>query len=282
MPLSIVLPCAVDDGIDRCIRSIDERVEVVAVLNRPTLSARVGVSRLGLRVVEVGERNLGLACDMGVEAATNDLVLMMNSDCWFGPGTIRTILKEWSPGNVITTSVRYEGRNLRSRIIEQLQASQSENPPQAYQPGLLFDRRIRADIGGYWFDHDIHWTEDADFHRRVVAAGMNIRLASAPAVIWHRQPSISKHLRSAFRYGIGRRIAEEKNLFGTSPNFRWSPSLIVDEFKRQRQESDPLVGAYSALWLSSFSCGVAWQRMFDVYGTRARREQLATHPEGIQ
>jgi len=31
--LSIVLPCADDDGIERCLASIDEDVEVVAVLN---------------------------------------------------------------------------------------------------------------------------------------------------------------------------------------------------------------------------------------------------------
>lgn len=268
MEISIIVPCAIDDGIERCVRSIDEPTDIIAVLNRPTHAARATVARLGLRFIEVQERNLGLACDVGVAAAEHDLVMLMNSDCWFEPGAVRAIHGAWAEGLVVTTPVRYEGAGLSARLVEGLQASQSETPPHAYQPGLLFDRRIRDQIGGYWFDHDIHWTEDADFHRRVVAASLRIRLA--PAVIWHRQPSIASHLRSAFRYGIGRRIAEEKGLPGTSPFSRWSPRLAYEQFSDRRRENGVVAGAYATVWFTVFSFGVAWQRLRDVYGTRAR------------
>jgi len=266
--LSIVLPCADDDGIERCLASIDEDVEVVAVLNGAHPSVRAAVASRQLTVVEIPERNLGAACQAGCVAAANDHVLLMNTDATFAPGALAKMMADWRPGTVVRASLVFDGDNARARWIENLQNHQMSNPDRAYQPGLLFSRAIVDDIGGYFFDEHIHWTEDADFDRRARAVGVTVTVSAG--VVRHGAVTVTRKLRSAFRYGLGRAIAERKRLYGTTPHYRPKLSAFVADAKATAARYGTPTAAYGVIWNLSFMCGVYAQRWFDVYGVHER------------
>jgi GT2 family glycosyltransferase len=268
MKLTVILPCADDDGFEACLRSIDEDVEVLAVLNGPTPRLRERVRRHGIRTVEIPERNLGAACQAGCVAASYDHVLLMNTDSVFAPGALRTLMDDWSEDTVVRATLRFSGRGPGVRVIENLQTHQMSNPDRAYQPGLLFHTGIVDRIGGYFFDGDIHWTEDADFDRRVRAAGIGVRVSAA--VVRHGEVSVARKLRSASRYGIGRAIAESKRLYGAHPPFRPSPSALFGDWPVLAREFGRATAAYGVLWMTAFAIGVLAQRHFDVYRVRDR------------
>ncbi|MGH3247884.1 MAG: glycosyltransferase family 2 protein, partial [Trebonia sp.] len=160
------------------------------------------------------------------------------------------------------------GHGRGTRLIENLQSHHMSNPDRAYQPGLLFHTGILDQIGGYYFDGDIHWTEDADFDRRVRGAGIGVRVSSA--VVEHGKVSVPRKLRSAYRYGVGRSIAESKHLYGTHPHFRPSFSALVSDWPMLADTYGLATAAYSVVWMMAFSAGVLAQRHFDVYHVKAR------------
>nr|MDT0661997.1 glycosyltransferase [Micromonospora sp. DSM 115978] len=263
MRLTILLPCAADDGLDACLASIDEEVEVLAVLNGPTPAMRERVRRHGVRTIEIPERNLGAACQAGCLAASNDHILLMNTDSTFAPGAIRTLMRDWTEDAVVRATLRFDGSGRGVRLIENLQSHQSSNPNRAYQPGVLFHAGILGRIGGYYFDQDVHWTEDADFDRRVRGAGIEVRVSAA--VVRHGAVSVPRKLRSAFRYGIGRSIAESKRLYGTHPPFRPSRSALVGDWPTLARTYGRATAAYGVVWMTAFTAGVLAQRHFNVY-----------------
>jgi len=268
MNLTIILPCASDDGFDDCLGSIDEDVEVVAVLNRPSQRLRERVLARDVTVVEIAERNLGAACQAGCVAASNDHVILMNTDSVFEPGAIRKMVEDWSYDTVVRATLRFAGRGLGTRVIENLQTHHLSHPDRAYQPGLLFHRGLVDQIGGYFFDEDIHWTEDADFDRRVRSAGIGVVVSSA--IVQHGKVTVLQKLRSAFRYGVGRAIAELKGLHGTYPHFRPSVAFTLGDWDLLRRRYGRATSVYNVFWTIAFSCGVLAQRHLDVYRINRR------------
>ncbi|GAT68770.1 glycosyl transferase [Planomonospora sphaerica] len=268
MRLTIVLPCADDDGLDACLASIDEDVEVLAVLNGPTPAMRERVRQHGLRTIEIPERNLGAACQAGCVAASNEHILLMNTDSTFAPGAIRTLMDDWAEDLVVRATLQFAGSGRGIRLIENLQNHQMSNPDRAYQPGILFHAGILDRIGGYYFDQDVHWTEDADFDRRVRGAGIGVRVSVG--VVRHGEVSVLRKLRSAFRYGIGRSIAESKRLYGTYPPFRPSLKALAGDWSALARSYGRATAAYGVVWMTAFAAGVLAQRHFEVYPVRDR------------
>lgn len=268
MELSIILPCADDDGLESCLASIDEDVEVVAVLNGAAPRLRDIARASGLVTIELPERNLGAACQAGCLAASNDLVLLMNTDATFAPGAIADMVADWRSDSVVRATLRFDGRGAQRRWVENLQNHQMSYPDRAYQPGLLIHREIRERVGGYFFDTDIHWTEDADLDRRLRGAGISVVVSRA--VVTHGRVTIWRKFRSAFRYGIGRGIAEYKQLYGTTPHYRLSLSAWRAEYATLTRRYGRGTAAYGLAWNVCFGAGVYAQRYFDVQRVRTR------------
>ena len=88
MELSIVIPVKDDIKITECINSIDEDVEIVVAMNDPSDEIIDIVKKLGVKSVHLPEANLSKAYNAGIEAATYDKVLLMDSDCIFEKGTL--------------------------------------------------------------------------------------------------------------------------------------------------------------------------------------------------
>lgn len=264
LDLAIVIPCADDLRLAQCLDSIDEDVEVIVALNGATDAVRQLVIERHIRYCELPSRNLGAACDMGVRATGAPCVLLMNSDCTFARGTIRRLAEALDHAMVARGRVVFEVRDPVSRIIAAARDYAHTRPDKAYQPALAFRKEIVGLIG-YYFDLDIHWTEDADFSRRVKAAAIPITFLP-DAVVYHPPISLREDLRSAMRYGMGRRVAEEKELVGTYPPFRPYPRTIVRTFDDVAKKKGYVVPLYvCGPWNLAFSIGYLAQKLFHIY-----------------
>jgi|YNPMSStandDraft_1061717.scaffolds.fasta_scaffold09083_5 GT2 family glycosyltransferase len=265
LDLAIVIPCADDLRLTQCLDSIDEDVEIIVVLNGATDAIRQLVIERHVRYYELPKRNLGAACDVGVRVAKASSVLLMNSDCTFARGTIKCLAEALDHAMVARGRVVFGIRDPISRIIANARDYAHTRPDKAYQPPLAFRKEIIGLIGGYYFDPDIHWTEDADFSRRVKAAGVPIAFLP-DAIVYHPALSLHEDLRSAVRYGIGRRIAEEKRLVGVHPPFRPYPRKIMKTFNDVAKEKGLAVALYvHGPWLFAFSVGYLAQKLFRIY-----------------
>jgi len=265
LDLTIVIPCADDLLLTRCLDSIDEEVEIIVALNGATDAVRQLVIERHVNYCELPEKNLGAACDIGVRAAKTSSVLLMNSDCTFARGTIKRLAEALDHNMVARGRVIFGIRDPISRIIAKAREYAHTRPDRAYQPALAFRKEIIGLIGGYYFDSDIHWTEDADFSRRVKAAG--IPIAFLPdAIVYHPPLSLQEDLRSAVRYGIGRRIAEEKRLVGTYPPFRPYPRKVMKAISDVARDKGLAVALYvHGPWLFAFSVGYLSQKLFRIH-----------------
>lgn len=251
MNLSVILPVLVDDGVAECLASIDADVEVVVVLN----GGAAGVDRrlfdhAQVRIVETPRPGLAHACQLGVAAATNDLVLFMNSDCVFMPGSLARMYAAHREGGVVVGRVRYSHSTAASRLVDRLNQVQRTKPQHAFQPNLLLDRRLAFRLEGYIFDARLDWTEDADLHRRIVAAGIPIRSEPASCVE-HRPQTLRGFLRCADKYGKGRAQAQHLRLTNATP-IALTPGLLIRDAWHNLRHGGPVTALYGLVWMVRF------------------------------
>lgn len=255
LDLSVIIPCADDLRIARCLDSIDESVEVIVALNGATEDIRQIVARYSqLSILEIYERNLGKACDLAIHASKSSSVVLMNSDCVFGKGTIRKLSEILSKTLLVKCDVVFQHSNWTSRIIADSRDFGYKRPDKAYQPGVGFRKEIIEKIG-YYFNHEVKWAEDADFSRRVVLAGIPI-IADYSVKIYHPPVSVITDLKSAFRTGEGRCRSELLKLAGIEANYRFTPAGAWKFFRRVKSKKSFAVAAYLAtLWSLAFYSG---------------------------
>jgi len=260
LPITIIIPSKDDFDIKRCIDSIDVEAEIIIALNGSTEAYKNFVYNVSnAKTISIRDANLGKAFDCAINAATNDLILLMNSDCVFSPNAIEIFYSLLQKYECVRGKIIFQYDNSLQKIVS-LNREQAYNG-NIYNPGLAFNRKIKDRIG-YFFDHDIHWTEDADFNRRVKAFNVNYYI-SDDVKIFHKPVSVMHDLKSAFRIGIGRRIAEMKNLYGTYPEqWRFFPKFIKDQWRKKKYL--PLK-VYGTIWWLSYITGYFYQTFFDPY-----------------
>lgn len=260
MDMSIIIPVADDPRIKGCVESVDEDVEIVVSLNGATEQVRGIVHSLGVKTCEIGERNLGAALDEGIRRSTKDSVLAMDSDCTFGSRCIRLLYDGLEGFNLSKGRVMYERPNRTASCIADLRDYKTEGP-NAFKPPLAMKKSI-VDHIGYYYDRNIHWVEDAEFNNRVKACHLPIHYIP-DAVVYHPSLTLYTDLRSAFRYGIGKRIGVEKGIMkGVGTHFTQLREIA-------RKKGVP-AASYSVLWNLAYSAGFFSQAAFDVYRTRGR------------
>ncbi|HLD18468.1 MAG TPA: glycosyltransferase [Candidatus Nanoarchaeia archaeon] len=257
MDLSIVIPVHDDVRIEKCVDSIDENVEVVVALNKPTIEVAGIVKRLGVKSINVPEQNLGMCYNAGMDASSSQLVLFMDSDCVFAPRTIERVYdaKMTHPDALIRGHVVYLADSLQSRITKAGRDVTTTNVPYAFIPLLLLDKNVFSRINdGHRFAEDVGWTADYEFELRRSKAG--IPLVYVPeAKIFHDPVTIASDLRSAFKYGTGKRIRHERT--GERVNFL---EVLKEPILRGFREAGPMTGLYLVLWKSALYSGYYSQK----------------------
>lgn len=261
LPVSIVIPCADDTRIKHCLNSIDEDVEVVVVLNGATKETKEITNKYpDIKKVTIPERNLAKALNIGIEYSKYPKVLFMDSDCIFKKGTIRKIFRGLRVAYLSKGKVIFRKNNFMSAIIAKAREYTTSDKPNAYKPPLAIRKPVKKYINNYYFDSDVHWTEDADLDARVSKAGLKINYEPS-AEIYHPPITLYQDLRSAFRYGIGKRIRAEKGMTRGLGSFFGN---ILDAILKKGL----FVGIYLFIWSWAYTFGYGYQIIFDPYKIR--------------
>lgn len=260
LKISVVIPCSTDIKIKGCIESIDENVEIVVVLNGASKEVEEIVKKLKVKIVSLKEPNLSNALNNGIKNSAHDKVIFIDSDCRFKKGSIRKVYEALKENLIVKGKVVFEYKDLYSKIVADTRDYINYNNPKPYNPFLAIDKKIKNYTEGYYFDSQIHWTEDADFYSRLKKSNVKVHyLFSAKA--YHPPLTFIQDLRSAFRYGIGKRIRVEKdNANGIGTHF----SDIFDIADKK----DLLAGIYYSLWNISYTLGYFYQIFIDPYKVR--------------
>jgi glycosyltransferase involved in cell wall biosynthesis len=260
LPLSIIIPCADDVRLKSCIESIDEDVEIIVVLNGASKEVVKVIDKFDVRKVIISERNLPKALNAGIKEAKYRKMMFMDADCIFQKGAIRKLYYGLDKNFLAKGTVVFERKDFISSIIASVREYMTSDPPKPYNPFLCMRKDIKVYIDNYYFDNDIHWTEDADLNIRVIKAAIKVKYVTS-ARVFHPCLTLKYDLRSSFRYGIGKRIRVEK---GTGEGLGISFSSCLDILKKK--------GFWSAIYLSIWNCsyiaGYACQIIKDPYNVR--------------
>ena len=260
LPLSIVIPCADDVRIKHCLDSIDEKVEVMVVLNGATKEVLNIVDDYDVKVVKIKERNLSKALNIGIKTAKNPKVILVDSDCRFEKGAIKKLFGGLQKYYIAKGKVVFQSNSLISETIAKVRDYIYYDPPKPYNPFLAIKKDIKELIGNYYFDETIHWTEDADLNTRLKKAGIEVNYVFS-AKVFHPPLGLKHDLRSVFRYGIGKRIRVEKGVSsGIGTHFG---KILHVGFKKGL-----LTSLYYFIWNCSFLFGYLYQAVKDPYRVR--------------
>lgn len=265
LPISVIIPCAYDTNLGKCIASIDADVEIIVVLNGATETVRKIVEDEGVRSIEIAERNLPHACNAGAALASREFVFLMNSDCTFSSGTLTRLADYAESNELIRCRVDFAFDNPVSKVIACSRSFIYNVLKKPYQPGLLISKRLIGRLG-YLFDNDIHWTEDADLARRLDHRGIQCYFADDISIV-HEKLSLIQDLRSAWRYGVGRRIAEDRKLEGLTQRYNPLQKYNLCSFISTLKQAGLEVAFYQTfMWSLAFSLGYFTQSVYGVYG----------------
>lgn len=241
--ISIII-CVVDDlRIDKMLKSINENCEVVIVLNGATKEVKEIVNSyknnniFQLKVIEIPERNLSKARNVGAKEAKYDKLIFYDSDCELVGKAIDLYDKKLDKYMLVDGSVKFKSETFQSKIVSVLRSFGL--PGCALCPSIGINKKI-VDKIGYYFDEDIKWIEDSELNIRVKRAGIKVGIIDELTCI-HDNLSFKSDLRSAFRYGTGVKIAAMKGLHKKKPTANWN--LIIPCFKKNF-----FSGIYCIIW----------------------------------
>src|SRR4030066_398576 len=230
MKVSVVIPVSNDLRLKTCVDSIDEAVEVVISLNRPTETIKKLVDKMisqkkraglypniSFTVCEIPYASIAGAYNNGIKSSHFDNVLLMDSDCTFKKKTIKKL-----------------------------------------------NKKIKNFIGGYYFHPSLCWLEDSEFDKRVQKA--NLRISYNPsAVVYHPPLTPFKDLKSAFWYGVGKRIGVELGVHDKPTGFIGSVRKYIFEASKIK---GVLSGLYLFIWKMTLLFGYYFQLVMKIRKNR--------------
>lgn len=273
MNVSIVIPDSNDLRIENCINSIDENVEVVISLNKPSKKLKLLIDKIlyeqknnyryeNLRFIicQIEIASIALAYNNGIKNAKYKNILLMDSDCTFKKGTIGKLYLNLGDNLLSKGRVIFKQKSLQSKITAKARDYKISKTVNAYSPPLLFKKQIINYIGRYYFHPKLCWLEDSEFDARVRKAKLNISYDKS-AVIFHDQLSFAKDLKSSFLYGVGKRIGVEVGVHDI-------PLGLMGSFKKYFinlwKEDEFLLGLYLFIWKIAFLSGYTCQALIKI------------------
>lgn len=252
MNISILIPVSNDLKIIEALKSIDEKVQVVVSLNKPSqeilkLVKNIQKKRfpalknLDIVFCKIDYKSIAGAYNNGIKTAKYDNILLMDSDCIFEKGTIKKLFLNYK-GNLLSKGkVIFKRSSFLSGVIARAREFHTSDKVSAYSPPLLFKKKIINYIDDYYFHPNLCWLEDSEFDKRVRDAKLNISY-DPEAIIYHPELTIKNDLKSAFWYGVGKRI-------GVKIGIHDKPTGIIGSFKKYVINASKVKGLASGIYL---------------------------------
>ncbi len=266
-PISVVIPCSDDILIKNCLESIDVGVEIIVSLNKPSIAVRQILDNFAeIKIVETDKKGIALAYNNGIGVASNDWILLMDSDCIFAKDTISKMWTMTTNFRVIKGRTIFLSTGLMASIIARVREFTTSDTINAYSPPLLFNKNIIKEIG-YYFYPDLIWSEDADFNNRVKANNIPISYVSE-ATIFHKSLQFTEDIGSAFRYGVGRQIGKSLKIYKPHTIKSFITNTVVvftNTSKIFKMKGLFPVLYYFFFWNPVFRIGTLLQKWFNLY-----------------
>lgn len=241
--ISVVICVADDLRIKNMLDSINEYCEVLIVLNGATSQLKKLIDcydtldKFELNVIEIKEKNLSKARNVGMIYSKYEKVVFYDSDCTMTEKSLENYNNHLNKYLLVDGKVHFKDDTLQSKIIS-VQRSMGI-PGYALCPSIGINKKIIDKIG-YYFDEEIKWIEDSELNSRVHKENVEIGFIDDLTCI-HDNLTFSQDLKSAFRYGKGVKTASKKGLHKKSPNANWN--LIIPCIKK-----NILTGVYCVIW----------------------------------
>lgn len=211
--MSVVVSCSNDYHVFETIDSIDENVEIVCSLTPNRLIERLLAERK-IPYCITPRGNHSVTVNAGVGLSSHPKVILIDSDCVFGRGSIRLLARSLDEYEAVNARVVFQSHDLISDCIGRCRDFDygvgypdydSYGPP-LFRPGIGFHRSLIERLGGL-FDPRIPWTEDAELTYRLHRAGVPIRHV-ADAIVYHLPVRLRHHFRAYYFYGKGDKLRE--------------------------------------------------------------------------
>lgn len=207
MKLSVIIKCSNDERIFRCLKSIDEEVEIIIAMTPNKRLERI-FSKMKIKHCITPRGNLSVTSNAGIEMATHDVFILMDSDSVFEKGCLRQIYEKLRTNLVVKPKIIFLARkgSLLSQILASGRDYENRKELVAYTPGLGLSKKLARHIGGYFFQEKVCWSEDSELDNRIKKAKIPIYDLSE-ATLYHDPVTLKHELRGAFQFGVGKRQA---------------------------------------------------------------------------
>ena len=241
--ISLVICVADDVRIKNMLNSIKDKCEIVVVLNgtsdevKDILKEYEEKSKKKLKILEIPERNLSKARNIGIINSKYNKVVFYDSDCIMTENALRFYDDYLDKYLIVDGGVKFKEDFFQSKIIS-VQRSMGISG-YALCPSIGINKKIIKYID-YYFDEDIKWIEDSELNQRVKKANIKVGTITDITCI-HDNLTFKQDLKSAFRYGTGVKIAARKGLHKKRPTANWN--LVLPCFRIRK-----LSGLYCILW----------------------------------
>ncbi len=213
LDLSIVIRCGRDkNGLIRFLTSVNENVEVV-VSAAEDASFIHEFQEKGYKIAPHTYGNWSSAAQAGINASTNNDVIIMDSDSVFGEGAINTIDKALKDGHLLVQPriIFMDNGTPLSKIIAQARTYENRRVPKSYSPGLglkVQELTERIGVGGNVYNLSVAYGDDGDLDQRRRNAGIDVYVAE-DALIYSDPNTLEHELKTAYRFGIGERQSQQ-------------------------------------------------------------------------
>ena len=257
LPISVIVPVSTDIKIKQCLESIDEQVEVVIVLNNNPSSAVVKIvdsdARCKVLLIKEAGCNLATVFNKGINAATNQKVLLTNSDCSFPPGLIAKMCRLLESYDVVKARVEFTYTNSRQRLVAECRMlfhHVFDGGTKLFGPGLSFRKNISSQLNGYYFNEKMSWGEDGELSNRIHRA--KIKYCIVDDCLFHGEENIFHDLVVAWSIGRGLRFSEKTKHIPLFEILKADWKNLVNDPKKRFQtayfEGGSILAFYLLVW----------------------------------
>lgn len=215
--ISIVTAVRDDPELIHALRSVPPGVEHIVALTRAPEAVRSLVHqfrqdhRPGLIVRETDIRGMSAGVNLGVETASHEKIVLLDSDCTLTLDTLRAYSEALDHSDFVRGVTHTLTNGFWSTFSglgqEELNRVYRHGPARLIGPSVAFRKTPFQALGGY--DPIIIGSCDHEFALRVEDAG-HVTAFAPDAVVWHTAITFKIDVRSHLGYGRGMRVIDRK------------------------------------------------------------------------